>query len=104
ALAHGADGGILAAAHVETARFAAVRDALLASRREEALAQWHGLVDLARLLFAEAHPAPVKQWVGGARRVPRPRPRLPMMQVSDALAARIDLEMARRATTGAVAA
>jgi len=34
AIAHGADGGILAAAHVETARFAAVRNALIAGRRE----------------------------------------------------------------------
>src|SRR5262249_29706422 len=33
AVAHGADGGILAAAHVEMARYAAVRNALLAGRR-----------------------------------------------------------------------
>jgi len=46
-VAHGADGGILAAAHVETVHFAAVRNALIAGRREEALRAWHDLVDLA---------------------------------------------------------
>jgi 4-hydroxy-tetrahydrodipicolinate synthase len=104
ALAHGADGGILAAAHVETARFAAVRNALLAGRREETLAAWRDLVDLARLLFTEPNPAPIKHWLWRAGLIDSPEVRLPMMQVSDALAARIDLEMARRTTSGAVAA
>jgi 4-hydroxy-tetrahydrodipicolinate synthase len=93
ALAHGADGGILAAAHVETARFAAVRTALLAGRREEALEQWHGLVDLARLLFAEPNPAPVKHWLWRAGLIDSPEVRLPMTEISEALAARIALEM-----------
>jgi len=99
ALAHGADGGILAAAHVETARFAAVRDALLAGRREEALRAWRDLVDLARLLFAEPNPAPVKHWLWCAGLIDSPEVRLPMTEISDALAARIAHEMARR--TGA---
>jgi 4-hydroxy-tetrahydrodipicolinate synthase len=103
AVAHGADGGILAAAHVETARFAGVRDALLAGRREEALREWHDLVDLARLLFAEPNPAPIKHWLWRAGLIDSPELRLPMMQVSDALAARIAAEMTRW-TRGAVAA
>jgi 4-hydroxy-tetrahydrodipicolinate synthase len=104
ALAHGADGGILAAAHVETARFAAVRNALLAGRREDALREWHDLVDLARLLFAEPNPAPIKHWLWRAGLIDSPELRLPMTQVSDALALRIDVEMKRRTTAGAVAA
>jgi 4-hydroxy-tetrahydrodipicolinate synthase len=96
AVAHGADGGILAAAHVETARYAAVRDALIAGRRAEALRAWHDLVDLARLLFAEPNPAPIKHWLWRAGLIDSPELRLPMMQVSDALAARIANEMARR--------
>jgi 4-hydroxy-tetrahydrodipicolinate synthase len=104
AIAHGADGGILAAAHVETARFAAVRDALLAGRREAALRDWHDLVDLARLLFAEPNPAPIKHWLWRAGLIDSPELRLPMTQVSDALAARIDAEIVRRTTAGAVAA
>jgi 4-hydroxy-tetrahydrodipicolinate synthase len=104
ALAHGADGGVLAAAHVETARFAAVRTALVAGRREEALEQWHGLVDLARLLFAEPNPAPVKHWLWRAGLLDSPEVRLPMTEISGALAARIANEMARRATAREAAA
>jgi 4-hydroxy-tetrahydrodipicolinate synthase len=103
AIAHGADGGILAAAHVETARFAAVRDALVAGRREEALREWHDLVDLARLLFAEPNPAPIKHWLWRAGLIDSPELRLPMMPVSDALATKIAAEMTRW-TRGAVAA
>jgi 4-hydroxy-tetrahydrodipicolinate synthase len=98
AVAHGADGGILAAAHVETARFAAVRNALIAGRREEALREWNDLVDLARLLFAEPNPAPIKHWLWRAGLIDSPELRLPMIPVSDALAARIANEMARRTT------
>jgi 4-hydroxy-tetrahydrodipicolinate synthase len=104
AVAHGADGGILAAAHVETARFAAVRNALLAGRRENALREWHDLVDLARLLFAEPNPAPIKHWLWRAGRIASPELRLPMTQVSDALAARIDAEIARLRRAGTIAA
>ncbi|MBV8753258.1 MAG: 4-hydroxy-tetrahydrodipicolinate synthase [Hyphomicrobiales bacterium] len=103
AVAHGADGGILAAAHVETARFASVRAALVSGRREEALREWHNLVDLARLLFAEPNPAPIKHWLWRAGLIDSPEVRLPMMEVSDALAARIAAEMTRW-TRGAVAA
>jgi 4-hydroxy-tetrahydrodipicolinate synthase len=104
ALAHGADGGILAAAHVETRRFAAVRDAVVAGNHADALAQWRGLVDLARLLFAEPNPAPIKHWLWRAGLIERPELRLPMTEISDALAARIANEMHRRAAAGSVAA
>lgn len=96
AIAHGADGGILAAAHVETARFAAVRSALVNGRREEALHDWHDLVDLARLLFAEPNPGPIKHWLWRAGLIDSPELRLPMMPVSDALAARIANQMTRQ--------
>jgi 4-hydroxy-tetrahydrodipicolinate synthase len=104
ALAHGADGGILAAAHVETERFAAVRNALIAGKREDALARWRDLVDLARLLFAEPNPAPIKHWLWRAGLIDSPEVRLPMMEISEALASRIANEMTRRTAEGAVAA
>ncbi len=96
ALGNGADGGILAAAHVETRRFADVRDTLLAGDRHEALSQWRDLVDLARLLFAEPNPAPIKHWLWRAGLIASPELRLPMTGVSAALATRLDAEMARR--------
>jgi len=96
AVAQGADGGILASAHIETAEWAAVRSALLADDRGEALRRWPALERLARLLFSEPSPAAVKHWLWRAGLIASPEVRLPMTGVSDALAARLDAEMARR--------
>jgi 4-hydroxy-tetrahydrodipicolinate synthase len=82
----------------------AVRNALIAGKREEALRDWHDLVDLARLLFAEPNPAPIKHWLWRAGLIDSAEVRLPMTQVSDALAARIANEMARRTGARDVAA
>jgi 4-hydroxy-tetrahydrodipicolinate synthase len=96
ALAQGADGGILASAHIATRAFAEVRNRLLAGNLPEALAAWHALADLPRLLFAEPSPAPIKYWLWRAGLIDSPEVRLPMTEVSDALVARIDREMAGR--------
>ncbi|MDR3439637.1 4-hydroxy-tetrahydrodipicolinate synthase [Telmatospirillum sp.] len=96
ALTQGADGGILASAHVETASFAAIRNSLLAGDQKGALAGWRALVDLPRLLFAEPSPAPIKYWLWRAGLIDSPEVRLPMTEISDGLAARLDQEMARR--------
>ncbi len=94
ALAQGADGGILCAAHVETERFAAVH----AAHRDDgdirsALKVWHGLADLVRLLFAEPNPAPVKYWLYRQGLIDSPEVRLPLTTVSPDLAERIDRAM-----------
>ena len=95
AITQGADGGILAAAHVDTARFAAMRAMLLAGDQRGALAAWRGLVNLPRLLFAEPNPAPIKHWLWRGGLIDSPEVRLPMTEVSDALAARLDRAMER---------
>ena len=89
ALTQGADGGILAAAHVETAKFAEIRRLMIAGD-SRALDAWRTLVDLPRLLFAEPNPAPIKHWLWRARLIDSPEVRLPMTGVSAGLAARID--------------
>jgi len=93
ALTQGADGGILASAHVDTARFAAIRDLLIVGDQPGALRAWRALADLPRLLFAEPSPAPIKHWLWRAGLIDSPEVRLPMTQVGDALAARIDRVM-----------
>jgi 4-hydroxy-tetrahydrodipicolinate synthase len=90
ALAHGADGGILASAHVDPAAFAAVRAALLAGDLAGARGRWSALVDLVRLLFAEPSPAPIKHWLWRAGLIASPELRLPMTGISPALAGRLD--------------
>src|SRR5262249_20264202 len=95
ALAHGADGGIVASAHIWTTAFAAVRDQLLGGDQPGALASWRALVDLPRLLFAEPSPAPIKHWLWRTGLIDSPELRLPMTQVSDGLAARLDQALAQ---------
>jgi len=96
ALTQGADGGVLAAAHVDTAEFIAVRRDLLDGHRPAALARWRKLVDVARLLFAEPSPVPIKHWLWRIGLIDSPEVRLPMTEVSDGLAARIDAVLAAR--------
>ena len=95
ALTQGADGGILASAHIDTARFAAIRDTLIVGDQQAALRAWRALSDLPRLLFAEPSPAPIKHWLRRAGLIDSPEVRLPITQVSDALGSRIDHEMER---------
>ena len=101
ALTQGGDGAILAAAHVETARFAAIRQILLAGDHRAALQAWRGLVDVARLLFAEPSPAPIKHWLARAGLIDSAEVRAPMMPVSAALAARIERDMDERTAQAA---
>lgn len=96
ALTQGADGGVLASAHIDTAAFAAIRDRMLEGDHAGALAGWRALVDLPRLLFAEPSPAPIKHWLWRAGLIDSPEVRLPMTNVSEGLAARIDREIERR--------
>lgn len=96
ALTQGADGGILAAAHVETRKFADVRRMLLAGDNAAALSAWRHLVDVPRLLFAEPSPAPIKHWLWRAGLIDSPEVRLPMTEVSEGLAERIDAAMTHR--------
>ncbi len=102
AIAQGADGGILASAHIDPAGFAALRRELLTGALDAAVARWGGLVDLVRLLFAEPNPAAIKHWLWRAGLIASPELRLPMTGVTPSLAGKLDrLFWARR---GAVAA
>lgn len=90
ALSEGADGAILASAHVETARFIAIRDAFRRGDRPAADAAWQALEGLAPLLFAEPNPAPIKHWLWRTGLIDSPEMRLPMTPASAPLAARLD--------------
>jgi 4-hydroxy-tetrahydrodipicolinate synthase len=96
ALAQGADGGILASAHVDPRAFATVRDRLVAGDQLGALQAWYALVDLPRLLFSEPSPAPIKHWLWRMGLIDSPELRLPMTPVSGTLAAALDREIACR--------
>src|SRR5205085_7530551 len=90
AIAHGADGGILASAHVDPAAFAAVRDLFVGGDRAAALARWSGLVAVVGLRFAQPSPAPSKHWLWRDGLIASPELRLPMTGISAGLAERLD--------------
>jgi len=96
ALIDGADGGILASAHVETETFARIRELVVAGERDAARAHWRSVADLTRLLFSEPSPAPIKYWLWRTGLIDSAELRLPMTQVSAGLAAHLDLEIERR--------
>jgi 4-hydroxy-tetrahydrodipicolinate synthase len=96
ALDDGADGAILLSAHVETEIFAAVFAQMKAGNREAALAAWHDVAELTRLLFAEPSPAPAKHWLAQLGLIASAEVRLPMVELSNELAGRLDREIARR--------
>ena len=96
ALVDGADGGIVASAHIDTETFASVWQQLAAGERDAALSCWRTVADLTRLLFAEPSPAPIKYWLWRTGLIDSAEVRLPMTEVSAELARRLDLEIERR--------
>ena len=96
ALTDGADGAILLSAHIETESFAAVAALLKQGRREAAQARWQSVSELTRLLFAEPSPAAAKYWLWRTGLIDSAEVRLPMVEASPELAARLDAEIARR--------
>lgn len=86
ALQDGADGGVLASAHLAPERFTGLRglsgDALTNA--------WTPLAAVPELLFAEPNPAPLKHCLWRMGLIDSPELRLPMTPVSPGLAARLD--------------
>jgi 4-hydroxy-tetrahydrodipicolinate synthase len=96
ALEDGADGAILASAHLETGTFASIRSLLLAGDREAARGLWQGVAPLTQLLFAEPSPAALKHWLWRTGLIDSAEVRLPMVGVSPELARRLDRDIERR--------
>jgi 4-hydroxy-tetrahydrodipicolinate synthase len=97
ALTDGADGAILLSAHLETESFATVRTLLRQGNRAAAQRLWQSLAGLTMLLFEEPSPAPAKYWLARTGLIDSAEVRLPMVEVGEALAVRLDAEIERRA-------
>jgi 4-hydroxy-tetrahydrodipicolinate synthase len=100
ALSDGADGAILASAHLETETFASIGKLLAAGDRGGALARWRSVADLTQLLFSEPSPAPIKYWLWRSGLIDSPELRLPMSGVSPELAAQLDRQIDRVTADG----
>ncbi|MEV8530618.1 dihydrodipicolinate synthase family protein [Streptomyces sp. NPDC051211] len=78
-LAMGAAGGILASAHLATARFVELADAWQAGDALRARELGHALARLSAAAFAEPNPAVVKGVLHAQGRIPCPDVRLPLL-------------------------
>ncbi|MBX9946207.1 MAG: 4-hydroxy-tetrahydrodipicolinate synthase [Reyranella sp.] len=96
-MAHGGDGGILAASHLMTERFVEVGRRFAAHDLRGARAAWAPLAPLVPLLFAEANPMPIKHCLWRQGLIASPECRLPLTRISDGLARRLDACFAGRA-------
>ena len=96
ALTDGADGAILLSAHLETETFASVRTLLKQGNRDAAQAAWESVCELTKLLFVEPSPSPAKYWLARTGLIDSAEVRLPMVEVSAELAARLDAEIEQR--------
>jgi 4-hydroxy-tetrahydrodipicolinate synthase len=86
-LALGADGAILASAHVRTREFATLVRLWRDGAAREARLLGHRLTHVARALFAEPNPVVIKAVLHGLGLIPSPVVRLPLLRASDAATA-----------------
>jgi 4-hydroxy-tetrahydrodipicolinate synthase len=98
--ANGADGGILAASHLMTERFAEVGRRFAANDLAGARAAWAPLASLVPMLFAEANPMPIKYCLWRQGLIASPECRLPLTTISDALCKRLDATLLLSADRG----
>lgn len=86
-LALGANGGILASAHVRTAEFARLVSLWRAGLAAEARLLGHELAAVSQALFAEPNPVVIKAVLHRAGQIPSPAVRLPLLPASTAATA-----------------
>jgi 4-hydroxy-tetrahydrodipicolinate synthase len=84
-LALGADGAILASAHVRTGEFASLVRLWRGGAAEQARHLGHRLAHVARALFAEPNPVVIKGVLHRLGQIPSPAVRLPLLPASNAV-------------------
>ncbi|MFZ3495299.1 dihydrodipicolinate synthase family protein [Streptomyces sp. 5.8] len=94
-LALGAAGGVLASAHVATARFAELAAAWRAGEADRARTLGHALARLSATLFAEPNPAVIKGVLCAQGRIPTAAVRLPLLPASQEAVAAALRELAQ---------
>ena len=80
----GGNGGIMAAAHLQTERFVQVWYCVQKKDFQTALLEWNTLTRMIPLLFKEPNPAPIKYILARKGLIPSAELRLPMTGVSEA--------------------
>jgi 4-hydroxy-tetrahydrodipicolinate synthase len=94
-MCNGADGGILAAAHLATERFVEIARLVESNDHVAARAIWSSLGRLIPRLFREANPMPIKYCLWRQGLIRSPECRLPLSSISDGLVRELDDWMAQ---------
>jgi 4-hydroxy-tetrahydrodipicolinate synthase len=96
-MCNGADGGILAAAHLETECFVEIAELIASNDHLAARSRWSSLQGFMPKLFQEANPMPIKHCLWRQGLIRSPECRLPLSSVSEGLARELDqwIETAR---------
>jgi 4-hydroxy-tetrahydrodipicolinate synthase len=89
-LCNGADGGILAAAHLATEQFVQVARLVALNDHVGARTIWSSLRGFIPTLFREANPMPIKYWLWRQGFIRSPECRLPLSSISEGLAGELD--------------
>jgi 4-hydroxy-tetrahydrodipicolinate synthase len=97
-MCNGADGGILAAAHLATERFVEIARLIAANDHVAARKLWSSLQGFVPKLFQEANPMPIKHCLWRQGLIASPECRLPLSSISDGLAQELDHWLAKATT------
>jgi 4-hydroxy-tetrahydrodipicolinate synthase len=89
-LAHGANGGILASAHVQTEKFIQVYELMKENDHLTALHTWNMITPIIPLLFKEPNPAPLKYILHKQKLIKSGEIRLPLLEITESLKKQID--------------
>jgi 4-hydroxy-tetrahydrodipicolinate synthase len=89
-MCNGADGGILASAHLTTERFVQIARLIKANDHVAARAIWSSVQGFIPKLFQEANPMPIKHCLWRQGLLASPECRLPLSSISHGLAQEID--------------
>lgn len=87
----GGHGGVLASSHIRTEDFVQVYKDIQNNDHKTALERWKPLHKFIPMLFEEPNPAPIKYYLKNHGLIKSSEVRLPLMDISDNLRARMDL-------------
>lgn len=88
----GADGGILASAHIRTNEFIKVYNDIKAKNYDNALSTWKELSKFIPLLFKEPNPTPIKYLLEREGLIDSEEVRLPLLNITKELRCELDLQ------------
>jgi len=92
----GGDGGILASAHMDTEKYIEVYKRVRENNHLKAFEIWKEVANIIPLLFEEPNPAPIKYCLYKAGLIKSQEIRLPLMEISEVLAEKIDKVMPKK--------